>query len=294
MLDELLITAGRYVGKPRGWERVVRWFAPPGNYVTAKSRVVTTAEGMKFLAEPTSLIGWYALFFGEYEPEAQKVMASLLKPGQTAIDVGANVGWHTLLLANCVGPTGRVVAFEPNPNIRPRLEANLARNHLSNVSVSSIALSDRSGTMRFRSPKASDMGAGDGHLINAATYDAAIDDATTNDGEADDVIEVTTQRLDDLWPSLGLNRVDLIKIDVEGWDASVLGGARETLRRFQPHVLFEFDSGLMSRAGGSETKLRALLEDVGYAGVAITREGLQSQATAWPEGQMILASPKRL
>ncbi len=284
MFDELLITAGRCIGKPRGWERVVRWFAPPGREVKVPSRVVTTVEGMKFLAEPTSLIGWYALFFGEYEPDAQKVMASLLKPGQTALDVGANVGWHTLLLAHRVGPTGRVVAFEPNTHIRPRLEANLARNDLSNVSVSSIALSDRSGTMRFRSPQASDVGAGDGHLI----------DASAHNGSVDDIIEVTTQRLDDLWPSLGLDRVDLMKIDVEGWDASVLDGARETLRRYQPHVLFEFDSRLMNRAGGSEAKLRALLSDIRYEGVAIMRGGLQSPETAWPEGQMILASPKRL
>jgi FkbM family methyltransferase len=282
MFDELLIALGRIWHKPRGWERVVRWFAPPGPTVQATPRIVERADGFKFLAEPTSLIGWHVLYFGVYDYENERLLRSLLRPGGVVLDVGANVGWDTLTMASLVGPSGRVVAFEPNPNVRDRLVANIARNSLAQVTVLPLALADRAGSVHFHTPLATEVGAGDGHI------------ASTSDGadQSDYMIEVKTETLDRLWPELHLDRLDLMMVDAEGWDWNVLKGAEATLAKYRPHVLFEYDESFNPRGGGSQQKFEELFVALDYNLERIERGGPVPLTAHWPAATNILATPR--
>ena len=128
-------------------------------------------ESVSFLATPSVPIGYNVTFFGTYEPELRALMRRYLPPGGVAIDVGANVGWHTLLMARLVGSSGRVLAVEANPSVRERLAEHLKANHLSNVAIVPSALGGKAGKLRFLAPPVDSIGAGDGHVASEDNKD---------------------------------------------------------------------------------------------------------------------------
>jgi FkbM family methyltransferase len=167
---------------------------------------------------------------GYWELWTTRFIARLLKPGGVAWDVGANLGYFSVLMADAVGSGGRVIAFEPNPRLALLAARNLAMNGMSAWSeVRRAAVAARSGgTLRLRAdfsdPK-------NGRVVDPG---AGLE-------LAEDVLEVAapTTRLDDVEPG----RVDFIKIDVEGAEEAVWAGMQGTLDR-NPGVtlLLEFNA----------------------------------------------------
>src|SRR5260221_5067023 len=104
--------------------------------------------------------------FGTYEPELRSLIRALLPPGGVAVDVGANVGWHSLLMAHVAGPGGRVFAAEANPSVRKVLEQSIGLNRFSNVEVIPCIISDQEGMRSFFSPPADHESSGDGHVVS--------------------------------------------------------------------------------------------------------------------------------
>jgi FkbM family methyltransferase len=151
---------------------------------------------------------------GTYEREQTRLFQQHIRPGSTVLDVGANVGYYTLLASVLAGDSGRVHAFEPEPRNAEFLRRHAAINRRANVTVQQAAVSDRAGTARFDFGS----GSGTGHLADAGA------------------IEVRTLRLDDYCAEHGLAPTAL-KIDVEGAEVAVLEGARGMLERHRP-VLF--------------------------------------------------------
>jgi FkbM family methyltransferase len=264
MIDEALARIGQVIGKPPGWERVVRAIVPPQRYTNAGLDLVRQSDGYVFPVDRGTLIGWSIHFFGAYEPEVRAEIRRRLRPGDTAIDVGANAGWHTLLMACRVGPGGRVVAVEPNPSSRERLEHGIAINRLTNVRVDARALADREGSRTFEAPPAGAVWDGTGRLTGGEVRrkpDATIEGRAKPDATSA-TVAVTT--IDALAAEHSLDRVALIKIDVEGWEPAVLRGAASVLRTSRPALIFEYDPAYMERSGESGDDLVAWLRDVGY------------------------------
>lgn len=173
---------------------------------------------------------------GTYEREQTLLFQEHLRPGGTVLDVGAHVGYYTLLSSVLVGDAGRVHAFEPNPANAAFLRRHVEVNRRANVRVEQAAVSDRAGTARFDFGT----GSGTGHLA---------------DGGA---LEVRTVRLDDYCAEHGLAPT-AVKIDVEGAEVSVLEGGRDTLSRHRP-VIFLSTHGLDVHRASLE-----LLRGLGYA-----------------------------
>jgi FkbM family methyltransferase len=253
VLDAALAGIGRVIGKPIGWERIVYALAPPTRFSGADLRPTRAPCGLMFPVDRGTLIGWSVHFFGAYEPEVQAQIARWLQPGDTAIDVGANVGWHTLAMAARVGSSGRVDAFEPNPTTRARLAAMVDANRLSQVHVHAQALADREGQLGFEAPEAGHVWDGTGHLTRAASAPQSVVCAT----------------LDGFVAAERLSRVALVKIDVEGWELSVLRGGARTLAEQAPVILFEYDPAYLARSGSSEADLVASFEAADYRLVAL-------------------------
>lgn len=154
-------------------------------------------------------------WLGSFEYGKQRLMSSLLHPGDTMYDIGANVGYYTLLASHRVGPSGRVVAFEPLPaNVR-LVERHLRLNRVRNVSVHEVAVSDREGRARF--------------APNASNAMGKLSDAGS--------IEVAMISLDSFVSAAGLPDPTLLKIDVEGAELGVLRGAATLLDRARPSIL---------------------------------------------------------
>src|SRR5215472_5962531 len=112
---EILAWIGNQIGKPPGWERVVRMFASPEK-CRSMAEVCLVRDGIVFQVQPSVAVGWNVAFFGTYEPELREIFRSVLPMGGVALDIGANIGWHTLLMARLVGNNGRVMAAEANPS----------------------------------------------------------------------------------------------------------------------------------------------------------------------------------
>ncbi|HKY37036.1 MAG TPA: FkbM family methyltransferase [Polyangiaceae bacterium] len=157
----------------------------------------------------SSQLGSYAdiFFLDEYE----KVPGFESQPGQTVVDAGANVGFFTLRHARDVGPSGRVFAFEPNPSVFRLLQHNVERNGLKQVSCHRSALGERVGSLLFTSdPRSTSCG----HISESE--------------ETGEPVPVST--LDALVEEQGLTCIDLLKLDVEGYEPHVLrGGAQRAL-----------------------------------------------------------------
>jgi len=166
---------------------------------------------------------------GDAEPEVQEALAELLKPGQTVYDVGANIGFFTILCSRLVGPQGRVYAFEPIPQNLATLRHNVALNGLHNVTIIEQALSSSTGTAEmFVSPW-------------SAFHSLNVEGATKQDDHGPQVGEITVQTvtLDEFVRGEGVRAPDLVKIDVEGAELIVLAGMGETLRSVKPLLLCE-------------------------------------------------------
>jgi len=194
---------------------------------------------------------WDLYATGLYEPHVTRMLRRHAPPGGYAIDVGANLGLHTLTLSRAVGTMGRVLALEPNPPVRARLEQNLALNpHARNVTVDPRGASDRAGTAHLHTPEGDPI-TGKGSLV-----------AHNAPGWINTSVAVET--VDSIVAALGWPRVDLIKVDVEGHDLPVLRGAAGILERHRPALVIEYEPPLWQAAGYSFAGLVDLLQPLGY------------------------------
>jgi FkbM family methyltransferase len=175
--------------------------------------------------------------YGEFSEGEVEVFRSALRPGDVALDIGANLGAHTIPMARLVGPTGFVFAFEPQRILFNVLCGNTALNELTNVKVFPLALGRASGQTR----------------VMPVDYGGANNfGGISLGGERGEAVPVAT--LDDI----GLPKLRFIKLDVEGMELEVLLGAKATLARDRPILYVEND-----RLEKSEALVAQLLAD-GY------------------------------
>jgi FkbM family methyltransferase len=162
---------------------------------------------------------WCAVSGVEFEPELRWAINHLKRDG-VFIDVGANVGAFTLHCAKKVGPGGRVISFEPGDGAFEKLKGNVEANHLEGtISLLKAGAGDKDCTM-----------------VLAGNHEAWFTLHLSADGEGP---KVEVRSIDSVVRERGLTRVDLIKVDAEGFEPQVFQGAAETIRRFKPAIIFE-------------------------------------------------------
>jgi FkbM family methyltransferase len=234
---------------------------------------------IRVLVDPSNPIELGMVTCPSYEPELGRVLPRFVQPGAWCIDVGANIGAVTLQLAKRAGPTGRVLAIEPGPPYCERLRRNLALNPSlqGRVTVLPLGVSDTPGTLQWQAAP-------------HAPFNAHVrPDRIWNSHATDVSIEVAT--LDTIVRRQRWQRVDFIKVDVEGMEIQVLRGARETLRQFRPVVLFETLHGFLHEGGVDRFALISeLLRSVGYAMHDLTENGVLKpvDAVALPSNTLAL------
>jgi FkbM family methyltransferase len=169
-------------------------------------------------------------------------MTDQVRAGTTAYDVGANAGYLTLVLSKLVGPSGRVVAFEPDPKNVAALRRNISDNGIDNVTLQQGAVSDQNGELTFATFEYSLVG----HI---ATDDTPVDAQ---------LITVSASRLDDLVYNEGFPTPQFIKIDVEGAEDRVIRGSLRLLDEARPVVVAEV------REGRIHNEITRLFKNHGY------------------------------
>ena len=275
---EILAWVGSRLGKPPGFERVVRCLAPMHKCAHIPE-ICLVREGSLFLTRLGLPLGWHVGFFGSYEPELRDIMRAVLPPDGVAVDVGANVGWHTLLMARLVGPRGRVLAIEPNPSIRERLLCNIRLNQLAQIEVVACAIAESKRVLDFFAPDADDPASASGHVVS---------DEKDKSGS----IRVEASTLDAIVPQKQLDRIDLLKIDAEGFEWPVLQGSEKTIARFRPYIMFEFDEAYASRGGGTTALFCEFFRRHRYRLFSVGRNWAELiDFLTWPANANIFAAP---
>lgn len=221
---------------------------------------------MSFLLDPRDLVPVTILRTGEWQPEIWQAMAPELLPGSVFLDVGAHIGYFSLKAAVAVGKSGRVVAFEPNPETVALLNDNVRASGANNVTVEPIACTDREQTLTLYA-------AGE---INTGMSSLARANANVTE-EGPKPYTVRGRPIDAVVRELNLNRVDAIKIDVEGAELLVLKGTLDTLKRFHPKLVIELVPEQLASFKATPEEVRALIREVGYTHV----KPLNSPPTDW-------------
>jgi FkbM family methyltransferase len=191
---------------------------------------------------------------GLFEPAETNLVRTLLKPGDTFVDVGAHIGWFTTVASRAVGGHGHVVACEPYPSTLAVLKQNIALNGGHNVRLVQQAL-----------------GSEPGELSLAPTGDSG--GVTALDWGQPERVTASMTTLDEVAAELPV--IALLKMDVEGWEPHVLRGGKKTLQRTE-RVLFEVNKPALKKAGSSADELYGLLRDEGFTTFTpVARHGLR-------------------
>ncbi|MBV8072848.1 MAG: FkbM family methyltransferase [Acidobacteriaceae bacterium] len=219
---------------PRSWaeygasrSRQIPWLQGIRNRILASLKNVEgviskgPASGLRFNAGPSDS----RFLLGTFEPAAQRILGRCLRAGDVFFDIGANVGFFSVLAARFVGPSGEIHAFEPLPANARQIANNVALNEFSQIEVHEIALSERDGTFAFR-------------VSAVPTFGALSDSPMAVDQEIASV-DVTVRALDSWMGENKARSPRLIKLDIEGSEVGFLKGAQETIEKCRPVLLIE-------------------------------------------------------
>jgi len=208
-------------------------------------------KNMRIALNTSDFIEWSIFFFGYYEPVVCRFLRKWCPPGGTAVDIGANIGCHTMVLAGVVGDQGKVLAFEPHPGSFSRLSNNLRLNNLENVMAAQTALSSSPGRAVLFGP------GGTASRGVASFYRENI--AGTSES-----LQVPVSTLDIQVKEANIHRLDVVKIDTEGHELEVLRGGVQTIEKYHPVILFEYSPRTWEASGTRLEEAVKLLDSLGY------------------------------
>ena len=189
-------------------------------------------------------LGRMIYIHGSWEDTVTRVLCKEVHPGMTVLDIGAHVGYYTLIMAKRVGMEGKVIAFEPNPVVRKIIEQNVDRNSYSHVVISPYALFSKEGY---------------GLLNGRDNLNSCLrPQPTKTDGSASIMV------FDRLKKVMGIDKVDFLKMDVEGAELDILFGMQELLEKYHPVMVIEVHVDGLIQFQHSESEVHEYIQSFGY------------------------------
>ena len=232
-------------GKTFFYQSLSPRLTPPEAFVTA-----ALEAGFSMRLDLRDAVQRRMYFYGDYDERYEaRMIRRLLDDGEIFWDIGANIGYFSLLAAATLQHSGRVIAFEPGQVAYARLVDNIGLNPFRNITTFNLAVTDREGEAALYLAAATADGC-------ASLYGAG--------GEVTAREICRTVSLDGFVPSHGLPGPDFIKIDVEGAELFVLRGARQMLAASRPLVLVELKAETLAAAGTDKREIQDLLAGYGY------------------------------
>ncbi len=197
--------------------------------------VVTLHDGIRMELVLNEYVQSQLYLFGTFEPATVKVLKRLVKSGDTALDIGANVGYLSLVLAKCVGNSGKVFSFEPDAKNFALLKRNLELNADCNITPISMAVSDSHQPIRLYHAK--------------FDFNGGAHSMLPSEKHSSNFIEIPATTIDEFVNAHELKKIDVIKIDIEGAEMKAFNGMSETLHQSRPFVVCELCEEHQARAG---------------------------------------------
>lgn len=237
--------------------------------------VVRAHTGSLFKSITSNFPGYSFGIHGYFTWRNWAIAIALCRPGDTIVEVGANVGTETIGFADIVGRSGKVYAFEPLPSNIMALRETVRLNAADHVSIMPFAVGDECRTVRFCIPP-TDYASDIGHVV--------LDESAPR--VSDTMIDVQCVTLDSLMDRI--RPVRMLFVDAEGADLPVVRGARQLIRADKPAIVLEANPRLLSRSGFTLRDLHAEIIALDYEAHRISRLGLvppdleeQSRTTNW-------------
>lgn len=191
-----------------------------------KSEFQVDLYGKNFFGATNSHIDWHVFFFGEYDPLGISLLTQIATtiPNCVFLDVGSNTGTHMLAMSNVCD---KIHCFEPYPRILTSLKRHVSANQLSNVTVHEFGLSTDNIVAKYFENVYSNFGAG--------SFEAQHENVETTSN-----MELPLRNGDQALTEIGFDKIDIVKIDVEGHEPSVLAGMADHMKKMRPIVFWEF------------------------------------------------------
>ena len=199
------------------------------------SKKIKLAHAGRMELQTSDYIDHWLYTGGDFEPHVVRLFLKLLKKGNNVLDIGANIGYFSLIASRLVGPSGKIYSFEPTPFTFNKFNKNITLNSYANIRVYKKAVSDKSGNASFKIPT--------GTVKNSGR--ASLRDIEENNS----TVEVKTITLDSI-----LNEIEpihLIKMDIEGAEAMALKGMINLIKRDQPIFIMELSDYYLKQLGES-------------------------------------------
>lgn len=227
----------------RGWNRILSLMFPHDRQ--GSRRLTTTQWGLPYLANPANYIDWNVLCHGSYEASDLAVFRKLAgRRDAVCLDIGANVGHHSIFF----GSLGwRVHAFEPNPQLWAEFEAKVGTSGLRSVALHRVGLGAEDGDLAFELENATNSGTG-----------RFVDGSSVPPSGASSVGTLPIRRGDRYLDEAGIDRVDVIKMDIQGFEPEALAGLHETIARDRPLISLEIAPDNIAKFGSLADLARRL------------------------------------
>jgi FkbM family methyltransferase len=221
-----------------------------------RDRFVTSmpvdGRNLEFACDLRDTLAREVCFTGKFEPQETSLLHTILRPGMTFVDVGANWGYFTLLASGLVGESGTVVSLEPDPRMFALLQGNVARNRLSQVTPLALAAAAGAGVLTLAGFDEDDGNWG---------VSTVVDDSAGGPG----TFRVAAQALDTILDEYGVSGVDLVKMDIEGAELLALRGMADGLcAHHYRRVLLELHPSILAARVRTPLEVCAPLVDNGY------------------------------
>lgn len=214
----------------------------------------------KIFINTKEFIGWNIFFLGSYERDTNIILSQTVKAGFHVIEAGAHIGSETLLIANFVGGTGKVYAFEPNPMVKRDLNINIQLNNLEKVvEIPECALGENNADIDFFVNQASEPNQG---MSSKYKFDSNLF-----------TIKVKQETIDFWVASNSIPKIDYIKMDVQGAELDIISGAQNTIDKYRPIIFTEADESALSDGKNTLELLYDALSDLNYSVFLVCAKG---------------------
>ncbi len=220
---------------------------------------------MRFIVDHSNLLSWPLFAAGTMDLDEAPYCVSILRPGETFVDVGANWGYYTLLASDKVGCTGRIVAIEADPRNYALLHRTITLNHLKQVECIQIAVGPESGTVQFVTCPENLPNQGISHIKGLHRPTSLAGNRAKMESNIQQVFNVEARPLDLILKEANIHHVDLLKMDIEGAEALAVQGMKQGLnQQTYRRIFLELHSNLLHEYNSSLASITEFLRSFGY------------------------------
>lgn len=224
------------------------------SFLKLKRRIISTDYG-KFFIDPVSNFGHSLRTNRVYEEDLTQIFQQILEPGDTVVDVGANEGYYSILASKIVGTTGKIFAIEPQSRLQNILFKNIELNEAYNVVVHQTTISDSIGSVKLNLTP--DTNSGSSGILQSTKY--------KNPTET-----VPTKRLSDIVKLFNLNNINLLKMDIEGFEYQAVLGDKELFKsNIIKNFALELHPTVIKKYGNDSNKVINFLNECGFVAIAM-------------------------